>query len=58
MEPLKPDRHRLHLLELLWETGCADDALYIEQVSRPTEHIVKHFADIPATPGPYFAFFW
>jgi precorrin-2/cobalt-factor-2 C20-methyltransferase len=54
---LKPGRHRPRLLELLRETGRAGDALYIEQASRPAERIVKRFADIPATPGPYFALF-
>ncbi len=54
---LKPGRHRPRLLELLRETGRAEDVLYIEQASRPGERIIKHFADIPATPGPYFALF-
>ena len=57
MEPLKPGRHRPRLLELLRETGRADDVLYIEQASRPAELIVKRFAEIPATPRPYFALF-
>ena len=54
---LKPGRHRPRLLELLRETGRAGDTLYIEQASRPAERIVKRFADIPTTPGPYFALF-
>lgn len=54
---LKPGRHRPRLLELLRETGRAEDVLYIEQASRPEERILKHFEDIPATPGPYFALF-
>ena len=54
---LKPGRHRPRLLELLRETGRAEDTLYIEQASRPAERVIKHFADIPATPGPYFALF-
>ncbi len=54
---LKPGRHRPRLLELLRETGRAQDTLYIEQASRPAERIVKSFAEIPATPGPYFALF-
>ncbi|MFO7640950.1 MAG: precorrin-2 C(20)-methyltransferase [Candidatus Competibacteraceae bacterium] len=54
---LKPGRHRPRLLELLRETGRAEDVIYIEQASRPAERIVKRFADIPATPGPYFALF-
>jgi precorrin-2/cobalt-factor-2 C20-methyltransferase len=54
---LKPGRHRPRLLELLQETGRAEDTLYIEQASRPAERIVRRFADIPATPGPYFALF-
>ncbi len=54
---LKPGRHRPRLLELLQETGRAEDTLYIEQASRPAERIIKRFAEIPATPGPYFALF-
>ena len=54
---LKPGRHRPRLLELLRETGRADDVLYIEQASRSEERIVRRFEDIPATPGPYFALF-
>jgi precorrin-2 methylase len=54
---LKPGRHRPRLLELLRETGRAEDTLYIEQASRPAERVVKRFEDIPATPGPYFALF-
>jgi precorrin-2/cobalt-factor-2 C20-methyltransferase len=54
---LKPGRHRPRLLELLRETGRADDVIYIEQASRPAERIVKRFVDIPTTPGPYFALF-
>ncbi|MBL8260341.1 MAG: precorrin-2 C(20)-methyltransferase [Candidatus Competibacteraceae bacterium] len=54
---LKPGRHRPRLLELLRETGRAGDTVYIERASRSGERIVKRFADIPATPGPYFALF-
>lgn len=54
---LKPGRHRPRLLEFLRETGRTEDAVYIEQASRPEQRIVKHLADIPATPGPYFALF-
>ncbi len=54
---LKPGRHRPRLLELLRETGRMEDTLYIEQASRPTQQIIRRFADIPATPGPYFALF-
>ena len=54
---LKPGRHRPRLLELLRETGRTEDTLYIEQASRPAQQVIKRFADIPATPGPYFAVF-
>ena len=54
---LKPGRHRPRLLELLRETGRTEETLYIEQASRPAERIIKRFAEIPATPGPYFALF-
>jgi precorrin-2/cobalt-factor-2 C20-methyltransferase len=54
---LKPGRHRPRLLELLRETGRTEDVLYIEQATRPAERIIRRFADIPATPGPYFALF-
>jgi precorrin-2/cobalt-factor-2 C20-methyltransferase len=54
---LKPGRYRPRLLELLLETGRADDALYIEQASRAGQRIIESFEEIPATPGPYFALF-
>ncbi|PIE82899.1 MAG: precorrin-2 C(20)-methyltransferase [Candidatus Contendobacter odensis] len=54
---LKPGRHRPRLLELLQETGRAEDTLYIEQASRTAERITRKIQDIPATPGPYFALF-
>ncbi|CDH43555.1 precorrin-2 C(20)-methyltransferase [Candidatus Contendibacter odensensis] len=54
---LKPGRHRPRLLELLRETGRADDVLYIEQASRTGQRIIESFEEIPATPGPYFALF-
>ncbi len=54
---LKPGRHRPRLLALLRETGRTEDALYIEQASRPEQRIVRRLAEIPATPGPYFALF-
>jgi len=54
---LKPGRHRPRLLELLRETGRTEDVRYIEQASRPAERVVHRFAEIPATPGPYFALF-
>jgi precorrin-2/cobalt-factor-2 C20-methyltransferase len=54
---LKPGRHRPRLLELLRETGRADDVLYIEQASRSGQRIIESFEDIPTTPGPYFALF-
>ncbi|HRD48531.1 MAG: precorrin-2 C(20)-methyltransferase [Candidatus Competibacter sp.] len=54
---LKPGRHRPRLLELLRETGRADDVLYIEQASRAGQRIIESFEEIPATPGPYFALF-
>ncbi|MDG4596424.1 MAG: precorrin-2 C(20)-methyltransferase [Candidatus Contendobacter sp.] len=54
---LKPGRHRPRLLELLRETGRAQETLYIEQASRPAEHVIRRIEEIPATPGPYFALF-
>lgn len=54
---LKPGRHRPRLLELLRETGRTADTLYIEQASRTGQRVIQRFADIPATPGPYFALF-
>ena len=54
---LKPGRHRPRLLELLRETGRADDVLYIEQASRSGQRIIESFEEIPTTPGPYFALF-
>ncbi len=54
---LKPGRHRPRLLELLWETGRAQETFYIEQASRPAERVIRRIEDIPATPGPYFALF-
>ena len=54
---LKPGRHRPRLLELLRETGRAAQTVYIEQASRPAQRIVHNLADIPATPGAYFALF-
>jgi precorrin-2/cobalt-factor-2 C20-methyltransferase len=52
---LKLGRHRPRLLALLRETGRTEDALYVEQASRVAERVIKRFADIPATPGPYFS---
>lgn len=54
---LKPGRHRPRLLELLRETGRTEDVVYIEQASRPAQRIIRRFAEIPATPGTYFALF-
>lgn len=54
---LKPGRHRPRLLDLLRETGRADDVIYIEQASRTGQRIIESFDEIPATPGPYFALF-
>jgi precorrin-2/cobalt-factor-2 C20-methyltransferase len=54
---LKPGRHRPRLLDLLRETGRADDVIYIEQASRTGQRIIEFFDEIPATPGPYFALF-
>ncbi|MDS4027920.1 MAG: precorrin-2 C(20)-methyltransferase [Candidatus Contendobacter sp.] len=54
---LKPGRHRPRLLELLRETGRAEEVWYIEQASRPAERVIRRFHEIPATPGPYFALF-
>lgn len=54
---LKPGRHRPRLLDLLRETGRADDVIYIEQASRTGQRIIELFDEIPATPGPYFALF-
>ena len=54
---LKPGRHRPRLLDLLRETGRADDVIYIEQASRAGQRIIESFDEIPATPGPYFALF-
>ena len=54
---LKPGRHRPRLLALLRETGRAADTVYLEQASRPEQRIIRRFAEIPATPGPYFALF-
>ncbi len=54
---LKPGRHRPRLLELLRETGRAGQTFYVEQASRPGQQIVRNLAEIPATPGAYFALF-
>jgi len=54
---LKPGRHRPRLLDLLRETGRADEVIYIEQASRTGQRIIESFDEIPATPGPYFALF-
>jgi precorrin-2 C20-methyltransferase len=54
---MKPGRHRPLILELLQRTGRARDAVYIEQASQAGQRIVRSIAEIPATPGPYFALF-
>lgn len=54
---MKPGRHRPQILELLRESGRADDAIYVEQATRQGQRIITELDDVPATPGPYFALF-
>jgi precorrin-2/cobalt-factor-2 C20-methyltransferase len=54
---IKPGRHRPQILKLLQETGRMEDAVYVEQATKPTERIVSQVATLDPTPGPYFALF-
>jgi precorrin-2/cobalt-factor-2 C20-methyltransferase len=54
---LKPGRLRPRILDLLRDTGRLADAVYVEQATRTAQRIVTTVAELPATPGPYFALF-
>jgi precorrin-2/cobalt-factor-2 C20-methyltransferase len=54
---LKPGRQRPRILELLRETGRLDEAVYVEQATRPEQYIVSRVAELEPLPGPYFALF-
>lgn len=54
---MKPGRHRPQILKLLRETGRMDDAVYVEQATKPAQRIVPQVATLEPTPGPYFAMF-
>lgn len=54
---VKPGRHRPQVLELLRDSGRADDVIYIEHATRKGQRIFTELDDVPDTPGPYFALF-
>lgn len=54
---VKPGRHRPQVLELLRESGRADEVIYIEHATRQGQRIFTELDDVPDTPGPYFALF-
>jgi precorrin-2/cobalt-factor-2 C20-methyltransferase len=54
---LKPGRLRPRIVELLAETGRLDDAVYVEQATRPEQWIVTCVAELEPVPGPYFSLF-
>lgn len=54
---LKPGKERPVVLRLLRETGRLGDAVYVEQVTRENELIVRDLDSLAASPGPYFSLF-
>lgn len=54
---MKPGRHRPQILELLRESGRADEVVYVELATRKGQKIFTELDDVPDTPGPYFALF-
>ncbi len=54
---MKPGRRRPQIVALLEQTGRLDDAVYVEQATRPEQRIVDRVGELDSVPGPYFSLF-